>query len=91
MNHYGAMMQTHWRRHRPHEYATMTNRETFFANLGEEVQRLVQDREAELEEAVPADLAFQDRLERMRAARSTAERQVLAEMLPVAEDHETGE
>lgn len=88
MNQYGRMAMAHWEKYRPAEYAQMSDRETFFRNLGEEMERRVLDRAETLEAAIPAGVPFQDRWERMMAARPTAEREVLAEMLPRAEDDE---
>jgi hypothetical protein len=91
MNQYGAMAMAHWNRHRPVEYAAMANRERFFQDLGDQIEARILDRAEALEQAIPADQPFQDPLEQMMAARPTAQREVLEEMLPRAEDDETGE
>lgn len=91
MNQYGRMAMAHWQRYQPSEYAKMSDRETFFRDLGDQIERRILDRAEALEEAIPANQPFQDRWNQMMAARPTAEREVLAEMLPLAEDHETGE
>jgi hypothetical protein len=69
----------------------MTNPETFFQNLGQQIEDRVLDRGEELEQQVPTDLPFEQRLNRMLAARLDAQSTVLAEMLPRAQDDETGQ
>lgn len=91
MNEYGQMAMEHWRKYRPTEYAQMTGRETFFRQLGDEIERRIEDRAEELEQAVPPDVPFETRLQRMTAARVDAKYEVLREMLPRAEDDETGQ
>lgn len=91
MNQYGRMAMAHWSRHRPAEYAQMSDRQSFFESLGNQIEHRIQERAEALEQAVPANLPFQDRWARMMAARPDAQREVLAEMLPRAEDDETGE
>lgn len=87
MNRYGQMARAHWAKCRPAEYAQMgEGRTTFFWNLGEQIESRIEDRADALERAIPPDLPFQDRMERMRAARPMAEREVLEEMLPRAEE-----
>jgi hypothetical protein len=91
VNQYGQVAQAHWKRYRPAEYARISDRETFFRDLGNQIEQRILDRADALEQAVPAGQPFQARWEQMMAARPTAEREVLAEMLPAAEDDETGE
>lgn len=91
MNQYGEMAMEHWRKYRPVEYAQMSDRETFFRELGEEIERRIDDRTEELEQQIPATLPFETRRARMAAARVDAKSAVLQEMLPRAEDDETGQ
>lgn len=91
MNEFGQMAMEHWQKYRPLEYAQMTDRETFFRELGEEIAQRIGDRAADLQQQVPPDLTFEKRLQWMGAAQVDAKYQVLAEMLPRAEDDETGE
>ncbi|HCU50144.1 MAG TPA: hypothetical protein DGG94_10150 [Micromonosporaceae bacterium] len=85
------MAQEHWLRYRPVEYSQMTLRVAFFRTLGDQIESRIDDRADQLEQLVPADLPFQERMGRMMDARSQAELEVLAEMLPRAEEDETGE
>jgi len=91
VNDYGQMAMEHWRKYRPTEYAQMMDREMFFRNLGAEIEDRIDARAEDLEQQVPPDLPFEKRLSRMRAARMDAKYEVLAEMLPRAEDDKTGE
>lgn len=88
MNQYGQMAMEHWRKHRPAEFAGMTDPQTFFQELGEQIETRILDRAEELEDGIPAGLPYQERLNRMTAARSEAQSLVLEEMLPRAEDDE---
>lgn len=88
MNQYGTMARDHYRRYRPTGFRAIKDPTTFFHWLGLEIERRIDDRAALLEEMVPTDLPFQERLQQMTAARSEAERLVLAETLPAAEDDE---
>lgn len=91
MNQYGQMARDHWAKYRPTEYRAMTDQETFFSALGGEIETRIDARADDLEQLVPVDQPYQERLAQMTAARPTAEQEVLAEMLPPAEEDETEE
>jgi hypothetical protein len=42
MNHYGAQAMRHWRSHLPTRFAQITDPETFFTDLGEQVETEVE-------------------------------------------------
>lgn len=91
MNPYGHMAMEHWAKHRPLEFSRIADPQTFFQELGEQINARILDRVDELEQQVPKDLPPGQRTSRFLAIRPDAERDVLQEMLPRAEDDETGE
>lgn len=78
---YGAQAQAHWTRWRPRQLAQIPDPEAFFADLGEQVEQLV--------DQVASDLAGQDvsgesylaKVGRLRMARFDAEAQVLRDLV----------
>jgi hypothetical protein len=91
MNPYGHMAMEHWRKYRPEEFSRIADPTTFFQKLGQEIESRILDRVEEMEQEIPKGLPDGQRMTRSLAIRPDAERDVLQEMLPRAEDDETGE
>jgi len=81
MNHYGAMARRHWARWLPGRYATISDPERFFAELGMRAS----DRIAELADGFAGDQppgeGYLERVGRLGQARRQAEEIVLHEMV----------
>lgn len=84
---YEARAQAHWQAYRPQEYAQIpeAERTEFFSRLGEEIQERVTLRAQELadQEEPEEPIGFQARFALLNTLRLEAEKEVLAEMLPV--------
>jgi hypothetical protein len=63
----------------------MLDRDRFFAELGEQISYQIAERTRQLEGGVQPSEAYGAKVDRLRAARRTAEDQVLRETLPEAE------
>ncbi len=86
MNHYGEIARKHWEKYRPIEYAAMTDRDEFFARLGDQISDQITALASRLEgEAQPGE-TFLGKVGRLNMAKLRAQEQVLREMLPPAED-----
>ncbi len=85
MNKYATLAQRHWETHRPIELAQMEDRDRFFAELGEQISYQIAERCTQLEGGVQPGETYVTKVNRLRAARQTAELQVLRETLPAAE------
>ncbi len=48
MNRYGVIVQRHWARWLPEQYAAISDPESFFTTLGEEAARQIDDLTGEL-------------------------------------------
>lgn len=84
-NRYALLAHRHWETHRPIELAAMRDQDRFFAELGEQISYQVAERCRQLEGGVQPGEAYGAKVNRLRAARLTAEEQVLRETLPAAE------
>lgn len=93
MNKYGTIALEHWRQYLPARYAAIENPQTYFAELGEEVDAEIARRWAEMQAAAgnPPGEDFTDRVGRLNNLKKQAEETVLAERVllppePGAED-----
>jgi len=78
---YGAQAQAHWARWRPWELAQIPDPEAFFAELGEQVERQVDQMASDLAgQDVPGE-SYLAKVGRLRMARFDAEAQVLRELV----------
>ena len=88
MNRYGARAQQHWQQHLPKRYAALTEPETFFQQLGEEISTRIQ----ELEEGyrLPSTSDYLKNLQQLTWARHQAEHDALVELalLPAEDDED---
>ena len=85
MNKFALLAQRHWERYRPAELAQMPDQERFFSELGEQISYQIAERSRQLEGGVQPGEAYVAKVNRLRAARLTAEQQVLRETLPAEE------
>lgn len=91
MNRYGLMAQRHWAQWLPQRYATISEPDSYFSTLGQEVAQRIEE--------LTLDLAGDDRpgeeylakAGRLTAARSRAEEIVLPERVLLAPEPESSE
>lgn len=81
MNWYGRLAQQHWAKWRPNQLSQIPDPETFFTDLGEEVETQIEALEIALAGEDPGGEDYLEKVGRLRNARMTAESQVLREMV----------
>jgi hypothetical protein len=82
MNQYGHMAMKHWRTYRPVQYATISDPDRFFTQLGEQIAQQIATLAADLEGTPSPEESFLERVGRLNMARLSAQEQVLRETLP---------
>jgi hypothetical protein len=86
MNRYGLIAQRHWARWLPRQYAAISDPDSFFATLGEEVARQIDDLTDELIGEIQQSDSYLAHVGRLFSARAIAEELVLPErVLPDSE------
>lgn len=80
MNKYGQLALSHWQKWRPSAYSQIPDPETFFSDLGEQIETQVQEIEAATLANQPSQSDYLDRVGQLNMARLAAQEQVLAEM-----------
>lgn len=80
MNPYGAKARSHWKKWLPKRYSQIEDPETFFSNLGEEIEAQVEELSQALAGKDLPGESFHDKLGRLNMAHLNAESQVLKEM-----------
>lgn len=94
MNEYGQRAHHHWKTYRPKEYAKIPNPEDFFAQIGQEAAKQIDQLQMTLAgEDLPRE-AYQEKASRLNMARLRAEEAVMNDLLLPPEDEtdsETGE
>jgi hypothetical protein len=86
MNRYGVIAQRHWARWLPKQYAAISDPESFFTTLGEEVARQIDDLTDELTDEINQSDSYLAHVGRLVAARTIAEELILLQrVLPEAE------
>ena len=86
MNRYGVIAQRHWARWLPKQYAAISDPESFFTTLGEEVARQIDDLTDELVGEIKQSDSYLAHVGRLFAARAIAEELILPQrVLPEAE------
>lgn len=86
VNRYGVIAQRHWARWLPRQYAAISDPESFFTTLGEEVARQIDDLTDDLICEIRQDDSYLAHVGRLFAARAIAEELVLPQrVLPEAE------
>jgi hypothetical protein len=81
MNRYGRLAQQHWAKWRPNQLSQIPDAETFFTDLGQEVETQIEALEIALAGEDPGGEDYLQKVGRLRNARMTAESQVLREMV----------
>jgi len=78
MNRYGIMARDYWKTHLPERYRTLENPETFFTDLGEQIEQRVD----ELMEARRPELGsdYMRNLQNLNWAKKEAEDEALREL-----------
>lgn len=87
MNHYGMLARDHWKAHLPERYRRLEDPETFFADLGEEIQERVD----ELMEARRPKLSgdYLQNLQQLNWAKKEAEDEALRELAFLAPEEQS--
>jgi hypothetical protein len=81
MNPFGQRAMAHWQRWLPNRYSQIENPETFFEDLGTEVEQQIVDVSQAMAGDDPPEEGFLEKVGRLRMARFMAEEQVLREMV----------
>lgn len=81
MNRYGQTARAHWERHAPSKISALEDPESFFTDLGEQIEAQVQIIALELERSAPEAAEYLDRVAQLTGFRRQAEEQVLAELV----------
>ena len=81
MNRYGVIAQRHWARWLPRQYEAISDPDSFFTALGEEVARQIDDLTDELVGEVHHGEGYLAQVGRLFAARILAEELILAQQL----------
>ncbi|WP_215817425.1 hypothetical protein [Pimelobacter sp. 30-1] len=81
MNRYGLLAQAHWRTHAPTRYAALEDPAAYFTTLGETVAAQVASTQDRLEQGLPAELEYLDRVAQLRTLQRQAEELVLTDLV----------
>jgi len=81
MNRYGLLAQEHWRRHAPQRYAALEHPAEFFETLGETAAAQIAELSDRLEQQLPADLGYLERVAQLRTVQKQAEELVLSDLV----------
>lgn len=79
-HHYGVLIQKHWQRERPEEYAQIEDPETFFTREGERLAAEIERRKTKLEQSIDQTGDFLVNLGRLNEIQMSVESDVLREM-----------
>ena len=91
MNRYGLMAQRHWAQWLPQTYATISEPDSYFSTLGQEVAKQIEELTLELAGDDQPGSEYLAKAGRLTAARSRAEEIVLPQRLLPAPEPETSE
>ena len=91
MNQYGALAQRHWSRWLPRRYQQISNPDSFFSTLGEEVATAIADLSLDLAGDDPPGEDYQAKLGRLNMARLRAEEMVLRDRVLLPPESEPEE
>lgn len=86
MNQYGRQAQQHWQRHLPSQYATISDPETFFSQMGETIAQQIEDLTEQLAGPDPAGEQYMAKLRRLNLSKQEATIEVMRETLPEPEN-----
>ncbi len=88
MNDYGRMAMRHMQEFLPAQYATIEDPQSYFANLGDEVDQQVSTMQRQIAGPGSDTEPFMERVGRLNMARLMAEEKVLAEMVYLPPERE---
>ena len=88
MNKYGVRAQEYWQTFLPAEYAAISDPETHFTELGDQMSAEITRLALALQGDDPGDEGYLEKVGRLRMARLQAEEQVMRETLRITEDDE---
>ena len=91
MNRYGLMAQRHWAQWLPQRYATISEPDSYFSTLGQEVAQRIEELTLELAGDDRPGEEYLAKAGRLTAARSRAEEIVLPERVLLAPEPESSE
>jgi hypothetical protein len=91
VNRYGLMAQRHWAQWLPQRYATISEPDSYFSTLGQEVARQIEELTLDLAGDDQPGEEYLAKAGRLTAARSRAEEIVLPEQVLLAPEPETSE
>ena len=91
MNRYGLMAQRHWAQWLPQRYATISEPDSYFSTLGQEVTQQIEELTLELAGGDQPGEEYLAKAGRLTAARSRAEEIVLPERVLLTPEPETSE
>jgi len=79
MNRYGMQAREHWRQFLPSRFARISDPDSFFSTLGQQVATEIDELVDQLQDVPPEDETYLERVGRLEQARRAAEERVLAE------------
>ena len=91
MNKYGLMAQRHWAQWLPQRYATLSEPDSYFSTLGQEVAQQIEELTLDLAGDDQPGEQYLAKAGRLTAARSRAEEIVLPQQVLPAPEPETSE
>ena len=91
MNRYGLMAQRHWAQWLPQRYATISEPDSYFSTLGQEVAQQIEELTLDLAGDDQPGEEYLAKAGRLTAARSRAEEIVLPQRVLLAPEPETSE
>ena len=91
MNRYGLMAQRHWAQWLPQRYATISEPDSYFSTLGQEVAQQIEELTLELAGDDQPGEEYLAKAGRLTAARSRAEELVLPQRVLLAPEPQTSE
>jgi len=91
VNRYGLMAQRHWAQWLPQRYATISEPDSYFSTLGQEVAQRIEELTLELAGDDRPGEEYLAKAGRLTAARSRAEEIVLPERVLLAPEPESSE
>ena len=80
MQKYAAIARDHWKRWLPKRFSEIENPETFFSELGEEIEQRVDELSQALAGSDPPGEQYLQKVGRLQMARANAESQALREI-----------
>ena len=80
MQKYAAIARDHWKRWLPKRFSEISDPETFFSELGDEIEQRVDELSQALAGDDPPHEQYLEKVGRLQMARANAESQALREM-----------